>query len=102
MNDLCVESYDAKEVADKKQSMSKRMTVAGSAIVLTLGLFSLVGCDDNYIERGEEKTSQVEEQDYLVEPYEILPTPTPTPFAPAPLTLGGSGSWFVSVLEIVA
>jgi len=123
MNDLRVESYDAKEVAYKKQSISKRMTVAGSAIVLTLGLFSLTGCDNDYIERGEEQTSQVEEQDSSIGPREIIPTPSlipplvfpptpaptptpvPTPPPTPPPTLppmpGGSGSWFVSVLERV-
>jgi hypothetical protein len=44
MNELRVEKYDAKEVAAKKSSIIKR--VAGSAIVVTLSLFSLTGCPD--------------------------------------------------------
>ncbi|MDR2966162.1 MAG: hypothetical protein LBU88_10365 [Treponema sp.] len=44
MNDLHVESYDAKEVEDKKQSLIKLATVAGGAIVLSLSLFNLTGC----------------------------------------------------------
>jgi len=51
MDDLRVENYGEKEVATKKRSISKRVVVTGSAIVLTLGLFSLTGCvedDENY------------------------------------------------------
>ena len=41
MNDLRVESYDAKEVETKKQSLVKSAVAAGSAIILS---FSLTGC----------------------------------------------------------
>jgi len=78
MNDLRVESYDAKEVADKKRSISKRAVVAGCAIVLALGVFSLVGCDSD--EEYDENRGRDEER-YFV--------------------LGGSGSWFVSIVERV-
>ena len=44
MNDLQIENYDAKEVETKKQSLLKRSTAAGSAIVLSLSLFNLAGC----------------------------------------------------------
>ena len=44
MNDLHVESYDANEVETKKQSLVKRATTAGGAIVLSLSLFNLTGC----------------------------------------------------------
>ena len=47
MNDLSVESYDANEVGAKKQSIAKRVAAAGSAVVLTLSLFSLAGCNSN-------------------------------------------------------
>jgi len=40
MNDLKVECYDAKEVAAKKQSIKKRMAIAGGVIVISAGLFS--------------------------------------------------------------
>ena len=79
MDDLRVENYDAKEVAAKKRSILKRVVVAGGAIVLTLGLFSLASCV------GREE--RVEEQIYQVEERELPPMP------------GGSGSWFVSILE---
>ena len=39
MNDLKVECYDAKEVEAKKQSIKKRMAIAGGAIVVSAGLF---------------------------------------------------------------
>ena len=45
MDDLRVENYDAKEVEAKKQSISRRVAVASSAVAFTLGLFSLVGCE---------------------------------------------------------
>jgi len=43
MNDLHVESYDAKEVEIKKQSLAKRLAVAGSVIVISVGLFNSCG-----------------------------------------------------------
>ena len=102
MNDLRVESYSSNEVAAKKQSISKRVVAVGSAIVLTLGLFSLAGCVDDE-ERVEEQTSQVEEQTSQAEERtplieRLIPRPPPPPPPPTP---GGSGSWFVSVLERV-
>jgi len=82
MDDLRVETYGANEVAAKKQSISRRVALVGGAVVLTLGLFSLTGCvnDEEYV---EEQTYQVEEQDL-----QDLRIP-----------LGGSGSWYISVLE---
>ena len=44
MDDLRVENYDENEVGAKKRSISKRVAVAGGAVALTLGLFSLTGC----------------------------------------------------------
>jgi len=44
MNDLYVESYDAKEVETKKQSLVKSAATAGGAIALSLSLFNLTGC----------------------------------------------------------
>jgi len=44
MDDLHVTHYDAKEVDTKKQSLVKRATAAGGAIVLSLSLFNLTGC----------------------------------------------------------
>jgi hypothetical protein len=44
MNDLHVESYDAKEVETKKQSLVKRAAAAGGAIVLSLSLFNFIDC----------------------------------------------------------
>ena len=82
MDDLHVENYDEKEVTSKKRSVSKRVAVAGSAVVLTLGLFGLVllrGSADR--EYAEEQTPHVEER------RELPPMP------------GGSGSLFVSILE---
>ena len=78
MNNLRVESYETKEVADKKQKISKRVAATGAVVVLGLfGLTSLAGCDT--IDREQVQT-----------------TPSPSPF---PHILGGSGSWFVSILE---
>ena len=48
MNDLRVENYGEKDVETKKQSIKKRAAAAGGAIVLTLGLFSLMGCDPEH------------------------------------------------------
>jgi len=82
MDDLHVESYDEKEIAAKKRSVSKRIAAAGGVVVLTLGVFGLVllqGSADS--EYAEEQTPQVEER------RELPPMP------------GGSGSWFVSILE---
>jgi len=76
MDDLRVESYEAKEVAAKKRSISKRVAVAGGVIALTLGLFGLTGCVDGCVDvRGRND---------------------PPDF---PYVVGGSGSWFVSILE---
>ena len=83
MDGLRVESYDEKEVAAKEQALLKRVVVAGSAVVLTLGLFGLV------LLRSGADREHVEEQIYQVEERELPPMP------------GGSGSWFVSILESV-
>ena len=90
MNDLRVEIYNPEEVANKKRLISKR--AAGGAIVLTLGLFSLTGCD--YVrELVNEQTSQVEDR--------VITPPPPRDWDELPPMPGGSGSWFVSVLERV-
>lgn len=81
MDDLRVESYDAEKVVAQKQSILKRATMAGGAVVLTLGLFSLSGCVDDR-ERGEEQTTHIEEREEQF-----------------PYVVGGSGSWFISILE---
>ena len=52
MNDLHVESYDAKEVEAKKQSLVKRAGVAGGAIALSLSLFNLTGCTPPIVSGG--------------------------------------------------
>ena len=70
MDDLRVENYDAKEVDAKKQSISRRVAVASSAVAFTLGLFSLVGCEP----------------------------PSPHVQDP-PIVAGGAGSWFHSYWE---
>ena len=44
-HDLKVESYDENEVEAKKQSIAKRVSAAGSAAVLTLGLFNFASCE---------------------------------------------------------
>ena len=46
MDDLRVESYEMQEVAAKKQSISKRVAVAGCTLALTLGIFGLTACTD--------------------------------------------------------
>ena len=100
MNDLRVESYGANEVAVKKQSISKRVAVASGAVVLTLGLFGLVGCVDEQIPPVEEPPPIVEEQVPPVEdPPIIVEDPAPPVEDPYFYINGGSGSWFVSVLE---
>ena len=43
MNDLHVAHYDEKEVEAKKQSLIKRLAVAGSVIVISMGLFNSCG-----------------------------------------------------------
>jgi len=86
MDDLRVEKYDAEKVEDKKKLIKKRVALAGGVIVVTLGLFSLTGCDD--VRRIIE-----EQPERLVE---MMSTPSPTP--PPPMPAGGSGSWFASVL----
>ena len=80
MDDLRVENYGAEEVSAKKRSISKRVAVAGGAVVLTLALFSLTGC--------VEDEERIEGEPYWVE--ERMPPPP-----------GGSGSWFISILERV-
>jgi len=90
MNDLRVEVYGANEVAAKKQSMSKRVAMVSGAVVLTLGLFGLVGCVEEQSPSDEEPYPIVDEQ-----------VPPDEEFYDFPLILGGSGSWFVSVLERV-
>ena len=80
MDDLRVENYDEKEVVTKKRSILKRAAVVGGVIVTVLGLFGLVSCINNE-NRTERSTSQGIER-----------------HPPAP---GGSGSWFVSILESV-
>jgi len=90
MDDLRVESYDEKEVAAKKRSTLKRVALAGGAIVLILGMFGILwGRDDNRSAEGET--------------YQQLEDETPRDEERAPehiyFTLGGSGSWFTSVLE---
>jgi len=74
MDDLRVENYDAAEITTKKREVLGRMAVVGGAIVLTLGLFGLNSCIDR--DRTEERGRPVD-------------------------VMGGSGSWFVSVLERV-
>jgi len=81
MDDLRVESYDAKDVAAKKRSVLRRAAVAGGAATLLLGLFGLV------LLQGSVDKEHVEEQTPQVEQRELPPMP------------GGSGSWFVSILE---
>ena len=44
MNDLHIESYDANEVENKKQSLVKRAGAAGGAIVMSLSLFNFTAC----------------------------------------------------------
>jgi len=85
MDDLRVENYDSKDVEEKKQLIKKRMVLAGGALVVTLGLFSLTGCDD--VRRF------VEEQ-----PIRVVGEPVPS-FPPI-MNPGGSGSWFASVLIV--
>jgi hypothetical protein len=77
MNDLRVESYNANEVEAKKQLISKRVAVAGSAAALTLGLFNLAGCVEDVEEQNphalEEPPAYVEEEEVLdVEEEEAL------------------------------
>ena len=86
MEDLRVENYNLNDVEDKKKLIKKRVVLAGGAVLVTLGLFSLTGCDDvrRFIEEQPER---------LVE---IMPISTPEP--PPIAFPGGSGSWFASVL----
>jgi len=79
MDDLRVESYNPNDVEEKKKLIKKRVALAGGVIVLTLGLFSLTGCDDS--RRLTEQPTQVTEEEQIF------------------WRLGGSGSWFTSVLE---
>jgi hypothetical protein len=44
MNDLHIESYDAKELEAKKHLLAKRAAAAGGAIALSLSLFALTAC----------------------------------------------------------
>ena len=76
-----MESYDEKEVEAKKRSILKRAAVAGGAAVLLSGLLGLV------LLQGSVDKEHVEEQTPQVEQRELPPMP------------GGSGSWFVSILE---
>jgi len=108
MDDLRVESYGDEEVAAKQRSISKRVVAAGSAVVLTLGLFGLVGCVD-VRERAGNQTSQVEkhtpqdeehvQQDEKHTPQDEEHTSHDEEQQEPPQVVGGSGSWFVSVLE---
>ena len=111
MNDLRVEVYGEKEVAEKKRSISKRVAAAGAAAALTLSLFSLVGCiDDGNSDEGQtqrvEKQSPQDEEPSLTGQKQPFWYPSqeeeePPQYVREPDVLGGSGSWFVSVLERV-
>jgi len=70
MNDLHVESYDVNEVEIKKQSLVKRATAAGCAVILSLSLFNLTGCP--------QVSSEEDDED---EP---------------PIVAGGAGAWYYS------
>jgi len=72
MEDLRVEKYDTNEVEDKKKLIKKRVALVGGVIVVTLGLFSLTGCEDT--------------RRRLTDSLPIFDVS------------GGSGSWFVSIL----
>ena len=89
MDDLRVESYDAKEFVSKKQSISKRVAVAGGTVVLTLSLFGLTGC----IEDTDEQIDRFDRHYFFHEQIERPDSPSNYVY------LGGSGSWFVSSLE---
>ena len=90
MNDLRVESYNTKEVVDKKRLITKRAAMAGGTVLLTLGLFGLVGCED--VNRAEERPAQIDEQYSDVEEYTDVEEQIPMP-------AGGFGAWYISVLE---
>jgi len=74
MEDLRVETYDTNDVEDKKKLIKKRVILASGAILVTLGLFGLTGCDDTR---------------RLIDNLDPRPTP---------MVVGGSGSWFLSIL----
>ena len=78
MEDLRVEKYGEKEVVTKKHSISKRVAAVGGVVILTLGLFGLVGCDDE--DRANNNKTPVEQTE-----------PPPNP--------GGAGAWYTSFLE---
>ncbi|MCL2566445.1 MAG: hypothetical protein FWE24_11670 [Defluviitaleaceae bacterium] len=80
-DDLRVEHYDAREAAAKKRKIIKRAAVVGSTVVIALGLFGLALLLSN--SGGEQEGGSGTQ----VEGRELPPVP------------GGSGSWFVSVLE---
>jgi len=103
MNDLHVESYDAEEVAAKKQAISKRVAIAGSATAVTLGLFLLSGCSHKeHIIRQllqiEERATQIDEETTPDDEEITLDDEIIFPFGDV-MVVGGSGSWFISILE---
>jgi len=63
MKDLRVERYNADEVAAKKRQISKRATAAGSAALLTLGLFNLVGDSQGVENEPPQTPAQIAPQD---------------------------------------
>ena len=105
MDDLRVECYDSKDVAAKKHSISERAVVAGKGFFLTLGLFGLVlmpSCNRRRTPQVEEPTPQIEMEDYhqATEPTSQVEVEEPTPEVWDDRYInGGSGSWFVSILE---
>jgi (2Fe-2S) ferredoxin len=124
MNDLRVESYNENEVEAKKRLITKRAALAGSAALLTLGLFSLTGCPVGPTIVGGSGSwyNSVEEEGTTTPSTTVTTAPTTTATettAPATETTtqaateaitidpnlivnpGGSGSWYASVLEIL-
>ena len=84
MTDLRVEKYDLKEVTAKKQSLSKHVAMVGGTAILALGLFGLVGCIEDGEHVGKQNNLLLEQQRFPPDDIYIM---------------GGSGSWFVSILE---
>ena len=89
-DDLRVENYDAEKVAAKKRSIKRRVAVAGGVVALTLGLFGLMDYAEwRRGEAGEVIDIRTIEELSIQEIEELR------------MTMGGSGSWFASVLERV-
>ena len=97
MNELRVESYDAKDVAQKKRLIKKRWVAGGAALVITLGM--LTGCPDGrpfFVLGGAGAWYESTTEDQTTKEQT---TQEEEPPQTEPKILGGMGAWYNSVID---